>query len=360
MGIGSRLRTSLWPGRKRREIAEELRYHAERRAADGTAPAALGDLDRLQERTQSMDVFTWLESCWLDLRHAARMLRRAPGFTALVVLSLAIGIGANAAIFSLINAVLLRTLPVAHPEQIFLVSETNGLREIPVVSYAIFQRMQKSAGGHAQLAAYSDRSELTLTATAANAAERVVEMQAVSSNYFAVLGLEPVLGRFLTPSDNRALGASPVAVISYDYWQRHFGGARSALGAKLSFRSGALTVVGVAPPGFIGLEPSMPADLWAPLMMQAALHFAPDNWSINSDRSLPWPSQEGELWLNIVARLPQPAQATAIAARLTPPVAASFKPLLNDGLAHRAVLAPGGRGRGNLRATYGSPLRLLM
>ncbi len=354
MGWGSRLRTSLGPGRKRREIAEELRYHAERRATDGSAHN-LGDLDRLRDRTQAADVYTWLESCWQDLRHAGRMLRRAPGFTALVLLSLAIGIGANAAIFSLLNAVLLKTLPVPAPAQIFELTQTDGVSKIPLFSYPVLRQLEAVAGRTA-LGANSAPAPQPLLG-----ASLPVETELVSGGYFATLGLAPRLGRWINLADNRTLGSSPVAVISYGFWQRHFGGNPELLGQAITIHGVALTVVGIAAAGFTGLDPAQPVDLWTPLMMQSALHATGNRWNVDGQDDQPWPPQEGELWLEVFARVAQPAQAGALAAALSPTVAASMKRLQpSHGLAYGAHLAPYGHGGDSLRKTYGAPLRLLM
>lgn len=358
MGWRSRAWTSLWPGRKRREIGEELRYHRERITAEGEG-RGFGDVDRLQERTQAADVYTWLESWWLDLRHAARMLRRAPGFTALVVLSLALGIGANAAIFSLLNAVLLRTLPVPSPEQIFALTETDGVNHFPVFSYPVLQQLTRAAGGAAQLGANTPPAAQPMLTS--SGASLPVETELVSGGYFATLGIAPFRGRWIQANDNRALGASPVAVISYGFWQRRFGGDPGILGRTLTLHGVALMVVGIAPAGFTGLDPAQPVDLWAPLMMQAALHATGNRWSIDANDDQPWPPQEGELWLNVFARLPDSGQGQALAAAFSPPAAASLHRLLPDHrLAYRVTLAPYGHGGDSLRKAYGAPLRVLM
>src|SRR6185437_1284182 len=346
--------------RLRAEIREELSHHAALSARDGRQ-RRFGQAEAIEERTRDMDILVWLETCAQDLRHALRLLRRAPGFTAIVVLSLALGIGANAAIFSLINTVLLKTLPVPDPQQVYFLSAVDGVNKpVAVFSYPVVQQMAQAAGPGIQLGAASPPAPLPLLQP--GAPPLPVESVLVSGGYFSTLGLEPLRGRWINPNDNRALGASPVAVLSYAFWQKQFGGDPAALGRVLTLRGVPVTVVGIAPPGFTGLDPSQPVDLWTPLMMQAALHATGNRWSYNANDAQPWPPQEGEMWLMPFARVAQPQLAAAYAERVTPLLRASLHRLGSafDALPLQVALAPGGRGGDSLRQSYAAPLQALM
>jgi predicted permease len=347
-------------GRADREIQEELDHHLALRREAGGKPRRFGNVEAVRERTRDMDVHVWLESWLQDLRQAGRMLRRAPGFTAVVVLSLALGIGANAAIFSLVNAVLLKTLPVPDPQQIFMLQASDGVNApLAVFSYPVFQQMQKAAGSEADLGASNVVDGMPLLLPGGG--RRQVAVQLVSGGYFSALGVEPLRGRWINQQDNRALGASPVAVLSYGFWQRQFGGDTALLGRTITLRGVALTVVGIAPPEFTGLDPANPTSIWTPLMMQQALHAHGNRWSFSAHDDQPWPAQEREFWLGVFARVHDPARAAGLAAALNPAFMASYQRMDPDhASAYRLSLQPGGRGGDSLRRSYGAPLDLLM
>ncbi|HVA62812.1 MAG TPA: ABC transporter permease, partial [Terriglobales bacterium] len=365
-----RLRFTISGRRMEEEIREELEHHLELRrrdalAAEGSADGAaralrrqFGDAERVREWTRDMDILTWLETWLQDVRHAGRMLRRAPGFTAVVVVSLAVGIGANAAIFSLVNAVLLRTLPVPHPEQVFLLSQSDGHDHTGQFSYPVLQRFEQAAGGRAQLGGASSTVQLRLGPGGGGATP--VRTQLVSGGYFPALGLRPWRGRWIESRDNRAHGGAPVAVLGYAFWMRQFGGDPAMVGRTLEVQGPKLTVVGVAPPGFSGLDPNSPAELWVPAMMQPALGVQSNRSSVDGDTELPWPTQEQILWLTAVARLDDPAAAPALAAALSPLNDLSWKRIAPGLPPWRVHLQAGGRGTDGLRQTYGAPLRVLM
>lgn len=201
-----------------------------------------------------------------DLRYSLRMLRKNPGFTLVVVLTLALGIGANAAIFSITDKVLLQTLPVTNPEDLSVISaydpETGPQRDFSF-SYPMYQDLRDRndvfqgviARGGAQINInYGDQNER-------------VRADLVSGNYFQVLGVNPWLGRLLTQDDDRTPGAHPVAVISYRFWERRFGKDPSIVGKTILANEYPLTVLGVTPPGFFGVHLSSSPDVWVPIMM---------------------------------------------------------------------------------------------
>lgn len=353
---------SLRSGKLRTDIREEIELHRELKRGQGASEAELrrefGDAERVIEQTRDADLWVALESGWQDLRHAARQLRRARGFTLAVVITLALGIGANAAIFSLVNRVLLATLPVPAPHQLFALRANDGKQPFPLFSYPVFRQMEQIAGGRVAFGAASPPGVMPIHVP--GAASGALRAQLVSGDFFNALGIAPVRGRWIRQDDNRSVGASPVAVLSYGFWQSHFGGQETALGMNINLRGVALQVVGIAPPGFNGLDPALPVDVWAPLMMQAPLHATGNRWSINGNDDQPWAPQEGELWLQLIARVKDPAALAGLAAQLSPPETASLHRLLPDEkLAYRVELTPYGQGGDQLRKTYGAPLRAL-
>ncbi|HWG36153.1 MAG TPA: ABC transporter permease [Terriglobales bacterium] len=347
--------------RLRAEIREEIDHHLALSHRDDRN-RRFGQIEIIQERTREMNTLVSLEAWAQDLRFALRYaLRRAPGFTAIVVLSLALGIGANAAIFSLINTVLLKTLPVPDPQQVYFLSAVDGINKpVPDFSYPVIQQMAQAAGPGNALGAASSPAPLPLLQPGAPALR--VETQLVSGAYFQTLGLEPLRGRWINPNDNHALGASPVAVLSYAFWQKQFGGDPAILGRVLTLRGVPVSVVGIAPPEFSGLDPSQPVDLWTPLMMQAALHATGNRWSLDGKDDQPWPPQEGEMWLMAFARLAHPSEAAALGQRFTPILRASLRRVAPnfDSMPNTVALAPGGRGGDSLRQAYTAPLQALM
>ncbi len=355
MGFWRKLRNTLRPGGLNGEVADELEHHRALRRREGLgawrSPGA-------EEPTRNADSFAWLESWLLDLRHAARLLRRSPAFTLLVVASLALGIGANTAIFSLINTVLLKTLPVPRPQQIYLLTSTDGVHPVEVFSYPVLRRMQRAAAGQAALGAFNQAGALPLARRGGRSLPAVTQL--VSGGFFAGLGISPWRGRWIEARDNRALAASPVAVLSYGFWQRVYGGA-PMLGRTITLRRTPLSVIGIAPPGFTGLDPADPVDVWAPVMMQPALGAGGSVWSVGADDNRPFPPQEGEMWLHVFARLRRPQDAPALAAALSAPLAASVRRIAPERkLAQRVTLAPGGRGGNGLRRQYTAALGLLL
>ena len=365
-----RLRFTIAGRRMEEEIREELDHHLELRrrdalAAEGSADGAeralrrqFGDAERVRERTRDMDILTWLETWLQDVRHAGRMLRRAPGFTAVVVVSLAVGIGANAAIFSLVNAVLLRTLPVPHPEQVFLLSQSDGHDHTGQFSYPVLRQFEQAAGGRAQLGGASSTVPLRWGRSGSGAAP--VRTQLVSGGYFPALGLRPWRGRWIEAGDNRSLGGAPVAVLGYAFWMQQFGGDPAMVERTIEVQGAKLTVVGVAPPGFSGLDPNSPAELWVPAMMQPALGVQGNRSSVDGDAKRPWPAQEQILWLTVVARLGDPAAAPALAAAWARWNEQSWERIAPGLPPWRVQMSAGGRGTDGLRQAYGAPLRVLM
>jgi putative ABC transport system permease protein len=216
-----------------------------------------------------------MNNLWQDLRYGARMLMKQPGFTLIAVITLALGIGANTAIFSLVNTALLRPLPVKRPEQ--LVSLNNVALNLPVISYPNYRDFRDRNKSFSGMLAYR-YTPLGLSVNGVN--ERVWGYLATGA-YFEVLGVKPALGRFFTPDDDKASGAHPVAVITYDCWQKRFAGDPQVIGKTVIINGRNFTIIGVAPRGFYGSEIAYRPEIWVPIMMQEQV----EGWSALETRS---------------------------------------------------------------------------
>ena len=221
------------------------------------ARRAFGGVEQAKEQQRDARSFVWLEDAKRDLAYAVRTLVRSPGFTVTAVVSLALGIGANAAIYSLVDAVLLRSVPVAAPGQLVEISRLNGV----TLSYSLYETIRaRNAVFSGVFCMASGRYTAGARLGSIDAGD--VHVSPVSGDYFNVLGVVPVVGRSLTDGD---LAAANTAVIGYELWQRALGGDPSVVGKALRLGSRAHTIVGVAPPGFRGISVGQPMDVWVPL-----------------------------------------------------------------------------------------------
>jgi predicted permease len=252
----------LLPWRRRaaeRDMHEELRSLAEM-----AAPGELGNLTLAAEDARAVWGWTRLEQALQDVRYALHTLKKSPVFTATAVLSLALGIGANTALFSLIDGVMWRLLPVAEPEHLLVL----GQRSRDATSNGFTYQQYELVRDHVpalQLAAYSN---VRFNVSIAGAMEPPVEGQLVTGEYFPLLGIRPGYGRLLGPDDNRVPMGHPVVVLSDRYWKQRFGGDPSAVGSAIALSGVPFTIVGIAPPEFFGTEVGVAPSLFAPLMMQ--------------------------------------------------------------------------------------------
>jgi hypothetical protein len=249
MKIG-RWARQLWYLLNRRRFERELEREMAAHRASMAEPYRFGNTLQLREAASDAWGWRWLDELSLDLRYGARQLVRAPGFAATAILTLTLGIGATTAIFSVLNSVLLRPLPVSDPDRLAILG--NAVVKEMSSSYPVWLEIR-------------DRREL-FDGTAALAAERFnlasggeaqfVQGLFVSGEFFSVLGVRSALGRTLGPADDRRGGGQdgPVAVISHDFWQRRFGGSAGVLGQVLHLDSVAFTIVGITPPGFFGID----------------------------------------------------------------------------------------------------------
>src|SRR5678815_1311103 len=242
-----------------------------------------------------------------DLRYGARLMQRSPGFAAVAVLSLGLGIGGATAVFSLVNAIVLRTLPVPNPQQLFQARSMSPGREYgdlfsgPGFEHARDEVASRRAG---ELFAATSVAGMQLQPEGETIGARG-NVQLVSGEYFTALRQQPQLGRFLEPSDNRTVGAHPVAVISDSYWQRHFNAAADAVGRTLAINGTSFTVIGVTRPRFFGTTLALRApDAWIPFMMQPVVRYSQNASNSNSaDPRKPWPPQPEMAWLNVFVRV---------------------------------------------------------
>jgi macrolide transport system ATP-binding/permease protein len=260
-----------------REIADEWAFHVEMRAAEnvrrGMAPeTARAEAERHFGNSAHIKDLSWdergggtFETLWQDLRFGARQLRKTPGFTAVALLSLVLGIGANAVIFSLISTILLRPLPIERPSEVVAISQTkqgNSLYVQPMAypNYLDFQERNHSL---ASMGVYRF-APMSLSHNGNN--ERVWGYL-VSGNYFELLGVRPARGRMFTAEEDRKPLANPVVVLSYGSWKRRFGGDESLVGKTILINSHSFSVVGVAPPEFFGTETIFTPEFWTPSSM---------------------------------------------------------------------------------------------
>jgi predicted permease len=204
-----------------------------------------------------------MQTLWQDLRYGARMLRKQPGFTLIAVLTLALGIGANTGVFSLVNTALLRPLPIAEPERVFEITPLRPGAKIGVTSYPGYKDYRDRNDVLEGLAAYTF-APMNLSRNGNN--ERLWGYL-VSGNYFDLLGVRAARGRVFTPDDDRRPGAHPVAVLSYGCWQRRYGGDPQLIGQTITINNYSFTVIGVAPPEFNGTALMFTPELYVPVMM---------------------------------------------------------------------------------------------
>jgi predicted permease len=346
------------------EIETHLELETERLKERGSseeearvaARRAFGNLTQAQERFYESGRWLWWDHVVQDLRFSLRMLRKSPGFTAVAVLTLAIGIGANTAIFSLIDAVMLKSLPVSRPAELMQVQFLDPLRPgEPHHSFTntLWEQLRDHQDVFSGVFAWGE-SEFDL---ARGGAVHYAQGIWVSGEFFQALGLRPAAGRFITPSDDRR-GCPGVAVLSYGFWQEHYGGAPSAIGSMLSLSTHTFVVVGVAPSGFSGLDVGSKFDVAIPICT-AAMFDAPE--SRLDDR--------GWWWLHVVGRTKpgfSRAQLSSRLAGISPQVFAAALPEGMDPNRQKSFLkrsfmaAPVATGISDLRQDFDEPLNILM
>ena len=269
MMIWNRLKY-LWPAwrrREEREMSEELRSLT---AIAGAKE--LGNLTLAMEDVRATWGWTWLDSIFADIRYSLRALRRQPAFAAVAVLSLALAIGANSAIFSFADALLLRPLPVKNPADVFDVSSTTPDNPFEGMSFPDYRDLRDKSRSFSGIAAY----RLTSLAVAANPAApaQILFANLVSDNFFPVAGVTLLAGRAFL-SDEATTSAQPVAIVSYDFWQQNYAGDHSVIGSSLRLNGIVFTIIGVGPPSFTGLDRFVRPGIFIPLGMAQRLDGEP-------------------------------------------------------------------------------------
>lgn len=243
-----------------------------------------------------MDLPIWIENRGADLCYALRMMRKTPATTTIAVMSLALGIGANTAIFSLVDAMLLRLLPVKSPQELYLVA-ANPARPNTSWNYPDYSAFRDHNTSFSGLAAYSGGAGqpvgMQLDGADAGSTTELAYAAAVSGNYFDVLGVDPAIGSLFSPEDDRAPGASPYVVLSYDYWQSRFTGNPEVIGRKVRLNGYPFTITGVSRRGFRGADVTASPNMFIPIMMRSEVTGVP--FAIWNTRHYWWMQTIGRL-----------------------------------------------------------------
>jgi putative ABC transport system permease protein len=345
-----------------RELRSDLELEAEEQRENGlpdeeahyAARRAFGNATLVSEDARATWGWSWMESCLQDLRFGTRILARSPGVSLAIVVSLALGLGATAALFSLLNSLLFKALPVAEPDRLVIVRHGSGSDFDPSFPYLQFKLAREQSGSTIDLFAYSSGdAHLRIGET-----ERKVPVEFVSGDFFRVLGIQPFLGRLLAPSDD-APGSptSTSAVISYRLWKSEFHSDPSVVGRRINVDSIPFTIAGVAPNNFYGVEIGSYADLTLPLAGEVALN---PSFDLRNN---------GYFWLLIMGRLkPGVAASTAQAdlnvvwKNLRPATVWDAMPerYKTEYFAESISLAPGANGLSELRDRFTRPLYVLL
>ncbi|HET9743547.1 MAG TPA: ABC transporter permease [Terriglobales bacterium] len=358
-----------------RELDEELTAHIELATEEnlqrGLSPeearrqalVRLGGVQQATERQRESRGLPRLESLLQDVRYALRALRRSPGFASVAIVTLALGIGANTAIFTLINAVMLRSLPVTKPSELWNLGDDRFggggggfVDDVSAYSYRGYEYLRDNTSEFSNLAAFqAGKIDLSVRRSGDPRPAEHHFGKLVSGNYFQTFGVSALVGRALVPEDDRP-GAPPVAVMSYRAWHDRFASDRSVIGAVFTLRGVAVTIVGVTPPGFFGETLQVdPPDFWIPLHVGPLLN--PENPQLNR-----W----NDFWLYAIGRVRSGVQIPALQAHVT----TEWQHWLSDNYSdpryrrnihkQHIVVTPAASGVSWMRDNYRSGLRLLL
>lgn len=363
-----RLRSLFRRQKTEAEMIEEMRFHldqrAEENAADGLLPdearyaaqRRFGNVASIQEHAREGRGWMWLEETGRDVRFALRGLRKAPGFTFVAVATIAIGIGAGTAVFSLVNAILLRSLPVPNPQELRIVhwsgtdvrmrsinqdfSKTDGKRQSSEsVNHPTFLRLREQAAGRAEVFGYFPVSNITAVSS-----RTVISADGlmVSDNFFTGLGVQALIGRVFVPGDDAAAQAS--VVIAYDVWQKYFGGDPGVLGQTVAMKGTDITIIGVLSPGFTGIRPGHTPAFYVSMSAASPYLYIPL-------------SQDWHWFIRLMARL-NPGQGDA---QLASALSVAFAGQAGNQMSEpQILLSPGRGGLGFDRDAYGRPLSIML
>src|SRR6201988_3280878 len=385
----SRLRGLFLKRKLEDELADELESHLEMQIDEfvrqGMNPEEarylalrkFGGVDQVKETYRDRRTLPWIETFFRDLRYGLRMLRRSPGMAAVAVLSLALGICANTALFSVVGAVLLKSLPVQDPAQLVIfewlsgrtfrlsgmsgtsnVDTAAGQRGLSLFRYDVFEQMQKTQAGSpesplSEVFAFAPIPEITARV---GEEQEVINGQAVSGNYYDGLRMHPSLGRMINVADDTR-NAAPVVLLSYQFWEERFGRNSAVIGQQLRLNQQSFTIIGVTPPAFNGtLQVGYYPSVTIPLALEPQLRGEQSN--------LGTASEPGVWWLNVMGRLkpgatPEQARESLNSAFQTSALAAMPPPRKSNQPAQlepkdypRLIVEPGGRGMLDRRKMY--------
>ena len=377
--------------RVERELSDELRFHLEKlveeRVAKGMAPEEaryaalreLGGVEQIKEECRDMRRMNVIDDLVKDLSFGLRQLRRNPGFAAVAVITLALGIGANTAIFTLVDAVVLKSLPAANPKQLYRLGDNNNCCAMTgttqnggsyvLYSYPLYRQLRDHTPEFSELAAFTPfLTQVGARRSGASGPARPYNIELVSGNYFKMFGVRGFAGQMFTANDDKP-AAAPAAVMNYHTWQQDYGLDSSVIGSTFAINGLPYTVVGVAPPGFYGdTLRSDPPDFWLPLGTEPVLNRQGSRLH----------SSELE-WLYVIGRLAPGAQVVSVQSHLTAelqqwlwqagdanasPQQRSNTALVNEvrqEIAQQHIrLTPAGRGVEQMQTDYALGLRLLV
>ena len=380
--ISTRIKNLFRKSKTERELHDELQAHLQLHINDnlerGMSPdearkqaiIKLGGMEQTKELMRDQQTLPLLETFLQDTRYALRIMKKSPAFTCVAILTLALGIGANTAIFSVMRQVLLQRLPVSHPEELVLLyspgprdghvssDEGDGSESF---SYPMYLDLRDKNSVFSGLAAKAD---FPISISVRGQTERA-SAELVSGNYFDVLHVLPALGRLIEPGDSTAPDTSPVVLLSYPYWQKRFGSDPSILNQSVLVNDRSMTVVGVLQSGFNGIQPGLISDLYVPITMKAFITPAEEN---GNHRGL---MNRSDYWVKVIGRMKPGISREQAAAGILPTYHAlldSELPLktgLSDSekkafAARQIILKDGSRGRPMLANNTGSQLLTLM
>ncbi|HYL75083.1 MAG TPA: ABC transporter permease [Bryobacteraceae bacterium] len=364
----------FWKKRKHSDFQQEIQSHLEMEADDlaeeGSNPGdakyqarrEFGNVAAAEERFYESQRWLWFEQLWQDIRYGLRMMHHSPGFTFIAVLSLALGIGANTAVFSVVDAILVKTLPVRAPEELRILSWVRSEKE-PVgnhsgynmndpqtgqpvsgsFSYPIYQLIRDHVSQFSDLVAFVP-NQFTVTA---DGSSDFASGQFVSGNYFTGLGARTLLGRPILEGDDAA-GKPRVVVLTYRYWEKRFGLDPTVIGREIAVNQRSVTIAGVLPPAFQGLYPGRALDLFVPMAMDAEV--GPEWYSM---------TQPDNWWVQVFGRLRPGASEQAAAATVRATMAHVIETYEKNAEVPAVLVRPGGRGVAMLRNSVSNSIYVL-
>ena len=358
------------------DLGEEIRLHKELREqqqisaglspeeARYAASRKFGNATILQEDSHRAWGWTWFEDFAQDIHYGLRAMLRSPGLTSVALLSLALGIGANTSIFSFLDAVLLRSLPVKDPHELVLLGQglDNGISDayanVELYSYPFYRKLQAQTQVFSSVASVSSMLNKVQASVEGRTTPEPLLVKLVSGTYFPTLGVEPFMGRVFRDEDDRTKDASPIAVVTYGWWKNNLARDRSVIGKKLTVGSSVFTIVGVAPQDFFGTTVGEAPDVFIPLCMQKQMPAGEDGYADNFAESL-----------HVIGRLKPGvtiSEASANTNLLFQQIIPSFPevPLTPENkskLDHALIeLQPMANGLSRIRYMFSEPLKILM